>query len=153
LVKTVGGWCHKVTDALTRNFQEERLIIAEEFNSGNEKIVNIPYLIIVCTILLVSGAISVGSTDIIGKVGVKTSITDSREGIGRQIDNETTHRQVRPHRALISDAANQTSENGPTSMESDDKGQSVQPRRLHAGRVHLTLFSLWLISMKPLGHA
>lgn len=114
---------------------------------------NIPYLIIVCTVLLVSGTLSVGSTDIIGKVGVKTSITDSREGIGRQIDNETTHRQVRPHRTVKNDAANQTAENSPTLMESDDKGESVQPRTLHAGRVQLTLFSLWLFSMRPLGHA
>jgi hypothetical protein len=114
---------------------------------------NIPYLIIVCTILLVSGTLSVGSTDIIGKVGVKTSFTDSREGIGRQNDNKTTHRQVGPHRTVKNYAANQTGENSPTSMDSDDKGQSVQPRRLHAGRVQLTIFSLCLISMRPLGHA
>ncbi|MGB5055682.1 MAG: hypothetical protein WBO24_14935 [Nitrospirales bacterium] len=114
---------------------------------------NIPYLITVCTVLLVSGTLSVGSTDILGKVGVKTSLTDWREGIGRQIDNETTHRQVRPHRTVKNDAANQTGENSPTSMESDDKGESVQLRRLHVSREKLTIFSLYLLSMKPLGHA
>lgn len=136
---------------LTRNFQEEST--AEEFNSGKKTIMKIPYLIIVCTVLLVSGAISVGSTDIIGKAGEKTSITDSREGIGWQMDDGTTHRQVRLHRTVNKDAANQAAENSHTSMEFDDKGRSVQPRRLHVSRVQLTIFSLCLLSMKPLGHA
>lgn len=101
--------------------------MVEELNSGIEKIMKIPYLIIVCTVLLVSGAINVGSTDIIGKSGEKTSITDSRKGIGWQIDDETTHRQVRLHRTVKHDAANQSAENSHTSMEFDDKGRSVQP--------------------------
>lgn len=102
----------------------------------------IPYLIIVCTVLLVSGAISVGSTDIIRKAGEKTSFTDSREGSGWQIDDENTPRQVRLHRTVNHDAANQAAENSQTSMEFDDKGRSIQPRRLHANRVQLTIFSL-----------
>ncbi|MCA9474176.1 MAG: hypothetical protein KC594_19090 [Nitrospira sp.] len=114
---------------------------------------SILYLIIVCIILLVSGTFSLGSTDIIGNVGVKTSITDLREGIRRQIANEHTHRQGRPHRTVKNDAANPTAENSPTSMESDDKGESVQPRALYAGRVQLTIFSLCLISMRPIRYA
>lgn len=113
----------------------------------------IPSLIIVCTVLLVSGAISVGSTNIISKTGEKTSIADPVEGIGRQIDDETTHKQVRQHRTVNKDAANQEVENSQTSMELNGKDRSVQPRRLYAGRVPLTIFSLCLLSMKPLGHA
>ncbi len=85
--------------------------------------------------------------------GEKTSITDSREGIGRQIDDETTHRQVRHHRTVNNDATNQEVGNSQTSMELDGKDRSVQPRRLYAGRVPLTIFSLCLLSMKPLGQA
>jgi hypothetical protein len=129
------------------------LIAAEELNSGKEKIMKIPSLIIVCTVLLVSGAISVGSTNIISKTGEKTSIADPVEGIGRQIDDETTHKQVRHYRTVNNDAASQEVENSQTSMELDGKDRSVQPRRLDAGRVPLTIFSLCLLSMKPLGHA
>lgn len=114
----------------------------------------IPYLIIVCTVLLVSGAISVGSTDIIGKAGEKTSINDTRKGIEPQMDHETPHRQVRTNPTVNNDAANQEeSENNQTSLEFADKDRSAQSRRLHAGRVQLTLFTFCLFSMRPLGHA
>lgn len=114
----------------------------------------IPYLIIVCTVLLVSGVISVGSTDIIGKAGEKTSMTDPREGLEWQIHDETTQRQVRLHRTVNHDGVNhQTAENSQPSMEFDDRGRSVHPRRLHVSHVQMTIFSLCLLSMKPLGSA
>ncbi|MBA3965479.1 MAG: hypothetical protein H0X47_06850 [Nitrospirales bacterium] len=113
----------------------------------------IPYLIIVCTVLLVSGAINVGSTDIIGKSGEKTSMTDLREGIGWQINDETTHRQVRLHRTVKHDAAHQAAKNSHTSIEFDDKGRPVQLPRLHVSRVQVTILSLCLLWLKPVGHA
>ncbi|MEO6203325.1 MAG: hypothetical protein ABIU05_23700 [Nitrospirales bacterium] len=113
----------------------------------------IPYLIIICTVLLVSGAINVGSTDITGTSGEKQSITDLRKGIGWQIDNGTTHRQVRLHRTVKSDAAHQASKNSHTSMEFEDKGRAVQLPRLHVSRVQVTILSLCLLSLKPVGHA
>lgn len=125
----------------------------EEFNSEIEKIMKIPYLIIVCTVLLVSGAISVGSTDSIGKAGEMTSITDSRKGIGPQIDHETPHRQVQTNPTVNNDAANQEPENSQTSMEFDDKDRSAQSHRLHVSRIQLPIFSLCNFSMRPLVHA
>lgn len=114
----------------------------------------IPYLIIVCTVLLVSGAISVGSTDIIGKAGEKTSLTDSREGIGWSIDGETTHRQVGLNRMVNHDGVNlQAAEESHPLREFDDRGRSVHSRRLHVSHVQLAIFSLCLLSMKPLGPA
>lgn len=128
--------------------------LREEFNPEIEKIMNIPYLIIVCTVLLVSGAISVGSTDIIGKAGEKTSINATRKGIGPQMDHETPHRQVRTNPTVNNDPSNQEeSENSQTPLEFADKERSAQSRRLHAGRTQLAIFSLCLFSMKPLGHA
>lgn len=153
MAQTVGGRCHKVIDTLKRNFQEERLIIAEEFNSGKEQVMKISYLIIICTVLLVSGAISIGSTNIIGKAGETTPITDGWMFAERQIDNETTHRKVWPHRMVKNDAAYKAAENSQPSMEFDDKNREVHPRRLHVSREQLTIFSLYLLSMKPLGHA
>ncbi|WNM62952.1 hypothetical protein [Candidatus Nitrospira neomarina] len=112
----------------------------------------ISYLIIICTVLLVSGAISIGSTDIIGKAGETTPITNGWMFAERQIDEETPHRQLRLLHKINTDAAYKAAENSQPSMESDDKGESVQPRRLHVSREQLTIFSLYLLSMKPLGH-
>ncbi len=44
-------------------------------------------------------------------------------------------------------------ENSQGSMELDVKGRPVQPHSLHASRIKLTIFSLCLLSMRPLGHA
>lgn len=113
----------------------------------------ISYLIIICTVLLVSGAISIGSTNIIGKAGETTPITDGWMVAERQIDEETTHRQLRLLRTINNDAAYKAAENSQPSMEFEDKGRSVHPGRFHASPEQLTIFSLYLLSMKPLGHA
>ncbi len=44
-------------------------------------------------------------------------------------------------------------ENSQDSREFDGKGRPVQPGGLHADRVKLTIFSLGLLTMRPLGHA
>ena len=44
-------------------------------------------------------------------------------------------------------------ENSQGSMELNVKGRPVQPHSVHASRIKLTIFSLCLLSMRPLGHA
>jgi hypothetical protein len=43
-------------------------------------------------------------------------------------------------------------ENSQDSGEFDGKGRRVQPGSLHADRVKMTIFSLGLLTMRPLGH-
>lgn len=50
-------------------------------------------------------------------------------------------------------ATREAVENIQGSMEFDVKGRPVQPHSLHASRIKLTIFSLCLLSMRPLGHA
>ncbi|HNP31165.1 MAG: hypothetical protein KC592_19925 [Nitrospira sp.] len=114
----------------------------------------IPYLIIVCIVLFVSGAISAGLTETPAKGDEKhIPIADSWIVAGSQMEDETIHRRVRIYRRINTGAATLAEDNTQLSMEFNDTGPSVQSHRHHARRVQLTIFSLCLLSMRPVGHA
>jgi osmotically-inducible protein OsmY len=113
-----GAGRHKEKDALTGRPQEERWITEQLHISVKEKIMNIRYVFILCTALVVGGAFLTGC-----QATEKTPITDSyltskakialfadARVKGRQIVVETTNGQVMLRGKVDSDAARQAAE-------------------------------------------
>ena len=140
------------------------------------------YLITICMALFVGGAIIIGLANALEKTDGKAPIADAWMVNGPQVTVEIKNGQVMLRRQVNGDTAVQTVENianglddGKSvrddpegvalsareggmyrqgSMEFDDKSRAAPSPGLRADRVKLLIiYSLYLRSMRPLGHA